>query len=311
MVEESISLSTVKKQSAFGFFNTSDLVRLRYGHWTSVNGTSSGTILFLPGRAEFLEKYEDTFHALTSRGFDVFGLDWRGQGQSDRLLVDHAKGYVRDFKEYSADLAQFLEKIVLSRMTAPLIILAHSMGGHIALRFLTENAAVPISKAVVTAPMLAIFTDPLPPILARLISRAAVKVGIGDHISPGLRHNPYKCPWESNRLTSDFDSFQNVMALVAADPYLNVGAVTYGWLAAAFRSMTQFHTTIDQCVPDLPVLVVSAGQDRIVKNKAIKHLVRRLPDCTSVVIDGAKHEILQERKELREQFWRAFDAFMT
>ena len=309
MVEESTSPATGKIPPNYDFFNTTDLVRLRYGLWPSGNRAACGTILFLPGRAEFLEKYEDTFQALSSRGFDVFGLDWRGQGQSDRLLVDFSKGYVVDFREYTTDLAQFLEKIVLSRMTAPLIILAHSMGGHIALRFLTENAAVPVSKVVVTAPMLAIFTDPLPPILARLISRTAVKIGFGDHLSPGLRHNPYQCPWESNRLTSDVDSFRHVMALVAADPYLNVGAVTYGWLEAAFRSMTHFKRTINRRVPDLPVLVVSAGQDRIVKNKAIKHLVRRLPDCTSVVIDGAKHEILQERKELRAQFWRAFDEF--
>ena len=309
MVEESTSPATGNNPHPYGFFNTTDLIRLRYGLWPSENGSACGTILFLPGRAEFLEKYEDTFQALSCRGFDVFGLDWRGQGRSDRLLVDHFKGYVRDFKEYIDDLAQFLEKIVLSRMTPPLIILAHSMGGHIALRFLTENAVVSVSKVVVTAPMLAIFTDPLPPLLAWLISQTAVKFGMGDHISPGRRHNPYQCPWESNRLTSDFDSFKQVMTLVAADPYLNVGAVTYGWLAAAFRSMTHFNRTIERCVPDLPVLVVSAGQDRIVKKNAIKHLIRRLPDCTSVVINGAKHEILQERKELRAQFWRAFDEF--
>jgi lysophospholipase len=29
-----------------------------------------------------------------------------------------------------------------------------------------------------------------------------------------------------------------------------------------------------------------------------------------VVIDGARHELLQEREGLREQVWAAFDAFV-
>ena len=32
--------------------------------------------------------------------------------------------------------------------------------------------------------------------------------------------------------------------------------------------------------------------------------------CQYLVIAGAKHEILQERDEIRDQFWAAFDAYV-
>ena len=33
--------------------------------------------------------------------------------------------------------------------------------------------------------------------------------------------------------------------------------------------------------------------------------------CKPVVIDHARHEILNERDEVREQFWAAFDTFIA
>ena len=39
--------------------------------------------------------------------------------------------------------------------------------------------------------------------------------------------------------------------------------------------------------------------------------VRRPPEGRhAIVIPGARHEILMERDEIREQFWAAFDAFI-
>ena len=44
----------------------------------------SGTIFFLNGHREFIEKYSEIFAHFSFQGFDVITLDWRGWGLSDR-----------------------------------------------------------------------------------------------------------------------------------------------------------------------------------------------------------------------------------
>jgi lysophospholipase len=59
-----------------------------------------------------------------------------------------------------------------------------------------------------------------------------------------------------------------------------------------------------------PMLLVAAGQDRIVSTPAIGAFARRLRAGSHLVIPGARHEILMEQDRYREQFWAAFDAFV-
>jgi lysophospholipase len=59
-----------------------------------------------------------------------------------------------------------------------------------------------------------------------------------------------------------------------------------------------------------PLLLVAAGQDRIVSTPAIGAFAVRLRAGSHLVIAGARHEILMEQDRYREQFWAAFDAFV-
>ena len=299
----------IRYQDSDDYFNTSDGFKLHYRHWTCQHHTPRGTVLLLSGRAEFMDKYQETAAELDSRGFDTIGFDWRGQGKSDRVLSDPHRGYIRRFEDYLSDLSQFLGSVVRSLVQGPLVILAHSMGAHLALRYLSQNPKTPVAMAILNAPMLAIYTDPLPTLLARLLSRIMVGLGLGAWKVPVNRHNPFLNPWECNRLTSDPIRFQSIMSKVATEPQLNAGGLTYGWLAAAFRSMDRLNNLSIKYAPDLPVLITMAGKDRVVKNQATVRMGSQLPDCIQVMIDDARHEVLQERDELRMQFWRAFDAF--
>jgi lysophospholipase len=60
----------------------------------------------------------------------------------------------------------------------------------------------------------------------------------------------------------------------------------------------------------VPVLMLAAGDDRIVSSKAIEDFANRLKVGTRLVLRGSRHEILQERDLIREQFWAAFDVFV-
>ncbi len=49
----------------------------------------------------------------------------------------------------------------------------------------------------------------------------------------------------------------------------------------------------------------------MVSTEASRNLAHRVPNISAVMIDYARHEILNETTELREQFWAAFDSFVA
>ena len=61
----------------------------------------------------------------------------------------------------------------------------------------------------------------------------------------------------------------------------------------------------------IPSLMVAAGDDQIVSSNAIEDFASRLRAGSQIVLRGARHEILQEQESIREQFWAAFDAFVS
>jgi lysophospholipase len=60
----------------------------------------------------------------------------------------------------------------------------------------------------------------------------------------------------------------------------------------------------------MPTMVIAAGDDPVVSLPAIMRFTARLKTGTALVIPGARHEILHETDEVRQQFWAAFDAFI-
>ncbi len=294
----------------FGYYKARDDVRLRYGHWSGAAESCLGTVLVLGGRAEFVEKYLETIHELTERGFDVFSLDWRGQGLSDRLLKDPNKGYVKNYDHYVADLDRLLEKVVAPQMKRPLIVLAHSMGAHVVLRYLRQKPDI-ISKAVLIAPMINIVSAPISVPIARWLSRYMVHIGLASVDIPGSRwYNHPGRPFAGNPLTSDPIRFRRMQQAIRNDPRLAVSSLTHGWVAATFDSIGILCQPGFGCDISTPALVLMAGQDRVVSNRAIRKFVRQLPVHQLVSIEGARHEILQERDDLRNMFWEAFDQFV-
>jgi lysophospholipase len=96
---------------------------------------------------------------------------------------------------------------------------------------------------------------------------------------------------------------------VATNSDLAVDAVTFAWLSATMNSIDILKTPGYLEVINTPVLIASAGNDKIVSVKAQKEACRRLPKCLMFVIPDSRHEILMETDVIREKFWRQFRAF--
>jgi len=294
----------------FDYFTSSDNLLIRYGIWACGSKTKKGSVILLGGRKEFMEKHEETIAELNQRYLDVYSLDWRGQGMSTRMLADRHKGFVNDFKDYGDDLGYFIHKVVRPGAVSPLIILAHSMGGHIALRFIHDHPRV-VDKAVLTSPMIDINVPYIPGWMIRSISRLAVENGLGHVYSVGSKgYSASRNRFEGNRLTSDPVRFMDEQRAIELNPDLALGGVTYGWLAAAFDSIDILLSNGYAEKILSPVLIISAGRDRIVSETAQKSICSRMNKCRFVSISESYHEILKERDAVRNIFWREFNGFI-
>ena len=298
--------------SYYDHMATPDGSAIRFGVWRSCGGVSSGTMVLLSGRNEFLEKYAETIDALGARGWDVFSFDWRGQGLSTRLPANRHKGHIENYEVYIDDLDRFLRQVVLPHAVRPVTGLAHSMGAHILLRYLAQGTGV-FSRVVLTSPMVDIYAGRVPVTFARALSHVAVRFGGALAYAPG--EGDYRPPepkkFRNNRLTSDAERYMRPHRMIARNPDLALGGVTCGWLRATFDSIDRIASPgFPKTIPT-PMLMVSSGDDRVVPAAAQRALCSALPDCRFVSIPGARHEILMEQDHFRAQFWRAFDGFLS
>ena len=291
---------------------TVDGVALRSAVWAATREPLRGTVAVLPGRNECIEKYFETIADLRRRGFAVAALDWRGQGGSAHLLDNPLKGHVGDFKEYDTDLETFAREVVLTQCPGPYLALGHSMGAHVLLRAaaLTEPW---FDTLIASAPMLEIHRDMVryPAALVAGYAEGAGRLGFSERYALGHGDGTGLVEvFEDNPLTSDRERFERNLLLVQSAPELALGGPTVGWLAAALRSMSRL------AAPDiagrirLPALMFAAGRDRIVDPRAIHRLADNLKSGTLVQLPDARHEILQEREDIRTRFWAAFDAYV-
>lgn len=292
-----------------GFIETADGIKLRYAHWAADAGIPArGTVTVLAGRTEFIEKYYEVIRELTARGFSAAIFDWRGQGGSERELRHPRKGHVTDFSAYQRDLAAFARQVLLPDCPAPHYLLAHSMGATIALDAVLDGQRW-FDRMVLIAPMLALNLGRGGG-AARALARA-LRGPFGWAFIPGGSHGPItERPFATNPVTSDARRYAMAADMVRAHPQLALGAPTISWLAAAFDIMERLAKPEVMRQIRQPMLLVGAGEDRIVSTRAVEHLSMRLIAGGHVIIPGARHEILMERDPIRAQFWAAFDAFI-
>ncbi|MCL5775787.1 alpha/beta hydrolase [Limibaculum sp. FT325] len=288
-------------------FAAADGVGLRGGVWNPSGGR--GHVVLLPGRTEFLEKLSIPAAALAARGFAVAGLDWRGQGLSDRVLPDALKGHVGDFAEYRADLAALLAQPEVADLPRPRVLVAHSMGGCIALGALLRGELA-ADAAILSAPMLGISLNPA------LRAASAVVVTLGMRL--GQHHlwaplpepaRPYVLQgFDGNVLTGDRALFDWIVEVLRREPALRLGqAPTLGWLDAASAEMRWIARAARPL--GLPALALIGSEERVVDPAALRRTAPRL-GLDIGEIAGARHEIFLEAAPVRAAAWQAIDAFL-
>jgi lysophospholipase len=304
----SIPANPIPEGAVVGPLKAADGVALRFARWAPPPGRK-GTVCLFQGRAEFIEKYFEVVTDLRQRGFAVATLDWRGQGGSQRLLSDARKGHVTSFRDYDRDLDTFMQEVVLPDCPPPYFALAHSMGGAVLLRAAFRGRRW-FERTVLSAPMIAL-TGRAASTMAVATARVSRLLGMGSSYVPGGGATAVpSLPFIGNVLTSDPVRYARTGAVIEEAPALGLGAPSIAWLDAAYATMGSFADPAYPRQLRQPILIVAAGQDAVVSTPAIEQFAIRLRAGSHVVVPGARHELLMEQDQYRDQFWAVFDAFV-
>lgn len=261
-----------------------------------------GTVIVCPGRTEFIEKYFELADDLLKRGFAVLILDWPGQGLSDRLLPDRGKGHIDRFETFMGALRNGLARVE-DRLPRPYVCLAHSMGGAIALAAIVEGL-VKVDAAAFSAPMWGIQQ----PVFGMRYLVWAMRV-LGRSHDYAVQPGPPET-FETNVVTHDQRRWQTNRDLTDDSPDLVLGPVTWGWLGASLQIFGVFAKAAKIRRLDIPVMIATAEEEALVENESHARIAALLPDCEHITVKGARHEILMETDDRRDQFLAAFDRLL-
>jgi lysophospholipase len=295
---------------SISFLDLPDGAHLRHACWEPASAPKA-TLLMLNGRSEFIEKYDELARSWTDRGYRVFSLDWRGQGLSTRPLPQRERHYVKDFGEFADDLAFFVDRVVLPRRVGPSVMYAHSMGGHIATRYLATESKL-YDAVVLSAPMAGFATGALPNWAVRPLARNMVAAGLATSYAFGHGdYDPAKQNFVTNPVTHDIRRWAIHHQWYRVNPELRVGGVTWGWIDAAFRSIdVVMNTPETTAAVDLPILLLSPGQDTLILPGAHEALSRLYRNCRLVKYPDARHEVMMETDDIRSRAWADIDHFL-
>lgn len=286
-----------------------DDVRIRIGLWP---GGDKGTVIFLPGRTEYIEKYGRAARALRERGWSVISLDWRGQGLSGRFLPDPMLGHVQQFSDYQRDLDALMAFLAAEGaaqgLNGPLMLMSHSMGGLIGLQALKRG--LPFRAAVFSAPMWGVRIPLWRLPLAGVMRRLPMALPQDLHYAPTASGKSYvlKSGFAANHLTGCAETYAWLQSQLQAEPQLQLGGPSLGWLRSALRSCA---AALQGPPPQLPAVIALGSEERIIRAAPIRRRIIGWQNCRLDLYEGARHEVPMERAPHRERFFDSADQLFS
>lgn len=288
--------------------------KIRYGYALPPDGKTKAIVIGLQGLGEFAEKYFEVAHDLLARNIGFCMMDWPGQGRSQRPLPNPHKRHASSFDDDVAALHVLISREIKTFANkAPLVMLAHSMGGNIGLRYLYRHPDSFVCAAF-SAPMTGIKAldfMPLPAaekltwFLQALLGKHYVGFG-GGNWRPAARDDLTHNIYSSDPVRR---AVHNVWCL--HDPALQVGDITYKWLHEAVKSCAFLRQ--DRMMRDIktPCLFALADKERLVENATTRRFASIMPHARVIAMEDSWHEILMEHDGVRSVFFNAFFELLS
>jgi len=260
-------MSTTKKIKA------TDGTALHTISWLPEGDEFKGLIFIAHGYAEHSGRYDYVARTLVDAGYAVFSMDHRGHGKSEGERV-----YIKPFSDLVTDFTLYVEDIRKNYPNIPYIVLGHSMGSMIALKYAlrhqNEMEGMILSGIAITADEM---------VATPIILLANLLKGI----IPTVRLIP---PLPSTALSVDESVQQNY----DNDPLNDRGSWRIGSGASLLNAGKELRQEVSQLT--LPLLIVHGEDDEIAPASGAKYVA---DNAQSQKIDlhiypSYRHEILNE-----------------
>lgn len=244
-----------------------------------------GVVVIVHGAFEHAGRYDEIASLFQQQGLHVVYGDLPGQGKSTRR-----RGHIDRFDQYIDTVSFWLEEAAKFRL--PIFLLGHSMGGLIAIRTMEEKHP-DIQGVILSSPGLGILNEPRKSV--KLVSRVL------DAVYPKYK---VEAPIVTEKVTRN----EQVIEADEGDSLiLEKVSVRWYWefvraINLAFKRLSDF--------PDVPTLVVQAGEDMMVDIKETKRWFNQLDISEKSYKEWANlyHEILNEPE--RDSVLRHIVVFM-
>jgi lysophospholipase len=257
---------------------------------------SHSTLLIVSGRNESHAKYAEVAYDFFTRGFDVWIYDHRGQGFSQRELLDTQIGWIESFQNYVNDLSIFHDRVLAPQKKKRFFLLAHSMGAAVSTFWMNQCHIRP-DAAAFTAPMIDLILKPYPRVVVSMMVAAGLKAGREKEYIPGgsaFSSEDYGFDLTNSAARRDWNR-----TLFNTYPQIRLGSPSYRWLHEALQVARKLGSAGFVAIKTTPLLVWQAGADQVVKPNVHRYL-RHLSEKSVLAVERrSQHELLQEQDEIR------------
>jgi len=270
-----------------GWFESGDGTRLRWRR-QQPQGDPRAVMLFVHGLAEYSGRYEHVLERFSAVGFDCWAFDYRCHGESPGLRV-----HVDRFEEFVGDVAAAHTMVREAVPSRPFILVGHSQGGLLALRYAVTHPEG-IAGLIVSSPFLAVHPDSKPPAVLQMVAN------IVSTFAPKLMFSKVADPSLLSRTPGIADAY-------AADPLVS-STVSARWFTEVVRAQLETREMASRL--SLPALIMQSGDDRLVDPAATRDWAAKAPADLAEYVEwpGLYHEMFNEPE--REQVFQRMELWL-
>lgn len=275
-----IKNSNLHEESTFKGFDGTELF---YQVWGQKK--PKATLVFVHGLNEYSGRYQNPIQYFHSKGYTLYLYDHRGHGKSDGV-----KSFAHEFSDFEKDLDIFV-KLVSEREMGKKFLIAHSLGGQIALNYL-GHFSNKLSGFVTSSPNIEVGFRvwAIEKWIAGLIGKISPKISLPNNVSPRY-------------ISRD----REVVKAYVNDPYVRK-TITVNLAQEILKNQETIHDLAPKI--NLPALMLHAGADKICSPHGSKKFFENLAskDKDLKIYEGFYHEIFNEIG--KEQVFRDMEDWL-